>query len=92
MKNIEISKKIIILALGDLEPQNDDLEFSSAEKPKFRKKISLETDFEAYWMILKKLIFLALMGQTGTKNVIKIEIPKKWPCQNWAIDTTKMAI
>ena len=64
-------------ALVDLHTQNDDLEFSSVEKRKFRKKIPLETDFEAYWMILKKSIFLALRGQTGTKNVKKIEIPKK---------------
>ena len=64
-------------ALVDLHTQNDDLEFSSAEKRKFRKKIPLETDFEAYWMILKKSIFLALRGQTGTKNVEKIEIQKK---------------
>ena len=77
MKKIEISKNMTMSALGNLHPQNHDLEFSSAEKRKFRKKIPLETDFEAYWMILKKSIFLALRGQTGTKNVKKIEIPKK---------------
>ena len=77
VKKIEIFKKTTMSDLGDLHTQNDDLEFSSAEKRKFRKKIPLETDFEAYWMILKKSIFLALRGQTGTKNVKKIEIPKK---------------
>ena len=92
MRKIEISKNMTMSALGNLHPQNHDLEFSSAEKRKFRKKIPLETDFEAYWMILKKSIFLALRSQTGTKNVKKIEIPKKWPCQHWAIYTTKMAI
>ena len=77
VRKIEISKKMIMSALGDLRTQNGDLQFSTAEKPKFREKIPLETAFEAYWMILKKSIFLALRGQTGTKNVKKIEIPKK---------------
>ena len=45
-------------ALGDLHTQNDDLQFSSAEKRKFWKKIPLETDFGAFWMILEKSIFL----------------------------------
>ena len=58
MKKIEIFKKTTMSNLGDLHTQNDDLEFSSAEKRKFRKKIPLETDFGAYWMILEKSIFL----------------------------------
>ena len=44
-------------ALGNFDPQNDNLAFSNAEKRKFRKKIPLETDFQAYWTILKKSIF-----------------------------------
>ena len=55
---IKISKKMTMSALGNLHTQNDDLEFSSAEKRKFWKKIPLETDFGAYWMILEKSIFL----------------------------------
>ena len=58
-------------ALGDLHTQNDDLQFSSAEKRKFRKKIPLETDFGAFWMILEKSIFL------GPKN------PKKAPADQF---------
>ena len=58
VKKIEISGKMIMSVLGDFHTQNDDLQFSSAEKRKFRKKIPLETDFEAYWTILKKSIFL----------------------------------
>ena len=76
VKKIKISKKMTMSALVDLHTQNDDLEFSSAEKRKFWKKIPLETDFEAYWMILKKSIFLALRGRMGTKNVKKLKFQK----------------
>ena len=54
-----------MFALGDLHPGNDNFEFSNAEKPKFRKKIPLETDFQAYWTILKKLIFSGSQGPKG---------------------------
>ena len=52
-------------ALGNLHTQNGDLEFFSAEKRKFRKKIPLETDFQTYWMILKKSIFLGPKPRGG---------------------------
>ena len=57
---MRISKKMTMSALGNLHTQNDDLEFSSAEKRKFWKKIPLETDFEAYWAILKKIDIFGL--------------------------------
>ena len=58
VKKIKNSQKMTMSALGNLHHQNDDFEFSNVEKRKFRKKIPLETDFQAYWTILKKSIFL----------------------------------
>ena len=72
VKKIEISKKMTMSALGDFHPQNDDFEFSNAEKRKFRKKIPLETDFQAYWTILKKSIFLAPKPSGGVGFFIYI--------------------
>ena len=56
-----------ISALGDLNPKNDDLEFSSAEKRRFRKKMALKTEFEAYWMIFKKTT-MSDLGDLHTQN------------------------
>ena len=64
-KNIENSEKITMSALGNLDHQNDDLKFSSAEKRNFWKKIPLERDFGANWTILKKSIFFGPKLQGG---------------------------
>ena len=78
VKKIEISGKMIMSALGDLHTQNDDLQFSSAEKRKFRKKIPLESDFGAFWMILEKSIFL------GPKSA-PLPPPLNRDFQNWKL-------
>ena len=49
----------------NLHHRNDDLEFSSAEKRKFREKIPLEPHFGANWTILKKSIFFGPKPQGG---------------------------
>ena len=52
-------------AFGNLHHRNDDLEFVSAEKRKFREKIPLEPHFGANWTILKKSIFFGPKLQGG---------------------------
>ena len=64
-KNFENSEKMTMSAFGNVHRRNDDLEFSSAEKRKFREKIPLEPHFGANWTILKKSIFFGPKLQGG---------------------------